>query len=168
MWIRRLNDDRLALCGHVLLRRGFKSAGILRALAHNLYRVENSLLVVEIGIAQSRGPREIFVHIGQDRRELCQGLHAGIPGLFIHLAGQLRALETRILLQPSLRFHNLGWVSRSCQNLGHQFVRIQGDGRHQLLQLFRGHLHRLGFGWRSRLNLLILYWPLTRTRLLRV
>jgi hypothetical protein len=51
LWIRRLNDDRLALRGHVLLRCGFKSAGILRALAHNLYRVENILLVVEIGIA---------------------------------------------------------------------------------------------------------------------
>jgi hypothetical protein len=49
--IRGLNDDRLPLRCHVLLRRGFKSAGSLRSLAHNLYRVENILLVVEIGIA---------------------------------------------------------------------------------------------------------------------
>jgi hypothetical protein len=51
LWIRGLNDDRLPLRCHVLLRRGFKSAGILRSLTHYLNSVENILLVVEIGIA---------------------------------------------------------------------------------------------------------------------
>jgi hypothetical protein len=53
--------------------------------------------------------------------------------LFIHRIGQLGALETGIFLQPTVRFDNLGRVGGSRQNLRDQFVRIQRDGRYQLL-----------------------------------
>jgi hypothetical protein len=61
------------------------------------------------------------------------------------LVRQLSSPETGILLQPSVRFDNLDGVSRGCQNLGNEFVRVQRDRRHQLLQLFRGYLHRLDY-----------------------
>src|SRR5437868_13097073 len=49
-----------------------------------------------------------------------------------------------MLLHPAPRFHNLGWIGGGCEDLRNQWVRIQGDRRHQLLHLFGSLLRRLG------------------------
>src|SRR5208283_4758555 len=47
----RLNDDRRPLRVYGLLRRGLKSAGLLRALAHHLYGTHHILSLVVVGVA---------------------------------------------------------------------------------------------------------------------
>src|ERR1700719_404352 len=48
-----------------------------------------------------------------------------------------------MLLHPAPRFHNLGWIGGGCEDLRDQWVRIQGDRRHQLLHLLRSLLRGL-------------------------
>src|SRR5208283_438338 len=47
----RLNNDRLALRRHVLLRCGLQIAGFLRPPPHHLHRIHHILLLVVIGVA---------------------------------------------------------------------------------------------------------------------
>ncbi len=49
-----------------------------------------------------------------------------------------------MLLHPAPSFHNLGWIGGGCEDLCNQWIRIQGDRRHQLLHLFGSLLRRLG------------------------
>src|SRR5882672_12794570 len=48
----RLDHDRLALRGDVLLGRALEVSSLLRSLAHCLYRVEHRLLLVHVCVAQ--------------------------------------------------------------------------------------------------------------------
>src|SRR5208283_1615428 len=50
--VSRLNDDRRVLRSYGLLRRGLKSAGLLRPLAHHLYGIHHILSLVVVGVAQ--------------------------------------------------------------------------------------------------------------------
>jgi hypothetical protein len=60
-----LNDDCLTLIDHSLLRRALQIPRVRRAPAHNLYCVEHTLLLIEIGISKRLSPRQILIQICQ-------------------------------------------------------------------------------------------------------
>ncbi len=71
-------------------------------------------------------------------------LDAGIPGLLIDRLGQLLSFQIGVLLHPAVCFHDLSRIGGGGEDLRNQGVRIEGDGRHQLLQLVGTCLdHRL-------------------------
>src|SRR6267378_4112083 len=141
---RRLDHDRLALRDDFFLRGRLEVARLLSALAHRLDGVEHVLLLVHVRVAQRRRPGEVLVHVSQHRGKLRDCLDAGIPGLLIDSLGKLLALQIGVLLHPTLRFHDLNRIRGGREDLRNQRVRIERDGRHQLLQLL-GSLagHRL-------------------------
>src|SRR5580693_10177298 len=57
-WIGRFNDDRAALRGHLLLFVAVQTAGVMGLLAQELHRICNILRLVDIGLAERRGPGE--------------------------------------------------------------------------------------------------------------
>ena len=153
--IRRLNDDGGALGLHGLLVGGFQIAGGLRFLAHDLNGVHYVLLLVVIRITQRRGPGKVLVHISQHGRKRRQSLDAGVPILLIDGLRQRVALQARIVLQEAIGFHDLRWKRRGRQNLGNQRIRVQRNGRNQLLQLV-GRLRGVRRRLRRRCGLRIL------------
>src|ERR1700756_1770920 len=78
----RFDDDLLILRAHLFVLAAFQVPSLLRTITHDLNRVHYFLLLVDISIAEGRRPFQIFVHIGEHRRELRKSLHAGIPMLF--------------------------------------------------------------------------------------
>jgi len=55
---------------------------------------------------------------------------------FIHLFRQLLAFKVFVLSHPLLSLYDLVRIGCRRQDLRDQCVRIQGDGRYELLQLF--------------------------------
>ncbi len=140
----RLDHDRLALRGDGFLGTRLEVSRLLRSVAHRLDRVEHGLLLVHVCVAQRGRPGEVLVHVCKDRGKLRERLHAGIPGLLIDRLGQLLSFQIGVLLHPAVRFHDLGRIGGGGEDLRNQGVRIQGDGRDQLLQLVGTFLdHRL-------------------------
>ena len=74
----------------------------------------------------------------QNRRELGQRLHAGIPRLLVHRCHQGTSRQALVLLHPVIGNGDLVGEGRSIQDLRHQRIWIKGDWRHQALQLLRG------------------------------
>jgi hypothetical protein len=66
-----------------------------------------------------------------------------MPRLFIDFLGELLSRKPGMLLHPPVRFHNLLGISRGCEDLRHQSIRMQGDGCDELLQLCRSQLRGL-------------------------
>ena len=60
-------------------------------------------------------------------------LGSRIPRLCINLGSQLVALKILMLLHPALGLYDLIRIGCGRQNLGHQGVRVECDGRDQLL-----------------------------------
>ena len=118
---------------HSLLRRVFQIAGLLRFLAHHLNRVHHILLLVVVSVAQRGRPGNILVHISQHGGKCGERFHAGIPGLLVHGLRQGVALQIGVGLQPAVRFDDFCGESGCSQNLRDQRIRIQRDGRDELL-----------------------------------
>ncbi len=93
----------------------------------------------------------IFPSTDRKRRER---LDARVPGLLIHRLTQILALQIRIRLHPSVGFDDFFGKCGRRQNLRHQRIRIQRNGRNQALQLL-GSLRGVG---RCLLALRILRW----------
>src|ERR1700722_5660943 len=132
-----LYHNGLPLLTYFLLRCAFQVARLLRTVAHYLNSIHHVLLLIDVSIAEGRGPRQIFVHVGEHRRKFHEGLHTGIPGLRVDFFAELFALKIAMLLQPPVCFHNLIGIGRRCEDLCHQRIGIQCDRRDELLQLFR-------------------------------
>ena len=138
----RLNDDSRALGGDGLLGCVLEIAGAAGLLAHYLYGIRHILFLVVIGVTERGGPRDVFVHIAEDRGKCSEGLDAGIPVLLIHGLAESVALQIRMSLHPAVGFHDLFGEGGSGQDLGDQGVRVEGDRCDQLLQLL-GRLLRV-------------------------
>ncbi len=93
--------------------------------------------MILVGIAQRRRPRQVLVHICQNRRNLRERFYAGIPGLFVYFLGKRISFQAGMRLHPSLRFDNLGWIGRGCEDLRDQRVRVQRNRRDELVQFLR-------------------------------
>src|SRR5580700_2986056 len=91
--LRGLNDDGRTLSGHVLLLSGFQISRLLRFLAHHLDRVHHVLLLVVIGIAQRRGPGQVFIHVAEDRWKGGERFYAGVPILLVDRFCEIVALQ---------------------------------------------------------------------------
>src|ERR1700722_2027696 len=132
---RRLNDDRLTLSSHVLLRRGLQVPGLLRLLPHGLNGLGGRLLLVDIGVAKLRCPGKILVHIGEYRGELSQRFDAFIPVLFVYFFRQFLPAKIFVFFQPLLGLNHLLGITGARQDLRNQPIGVKRDGRYELLQL---------------------------------
>ncbi len=111
-------------------------SGFFRFPAHFLNGLHQVGLLVVVGVAEFGSPRKIFIKVAQHGGKLRQGLHAGIPILFVDRVSQVLAFEVGIFLQEPLRLDNLRRIGRRRKNLGQQSVGIQRNRSDQLLQLF--------------------------------
>src|SRR6266481_1047364 len=131
----RLDDDVRVLRRYGLLLRILEFARFLRALAHHLYGIHHVSFLVVIGVAERRGPREVFVHVAQDGWECSECFDARVPRLLVHRLSQGVALQVRMRLHPLVCLDDMLGKRRRRQYLRHKRIRIQRNRRYQLLQL---------------------------------
>src|SRR2546421_10876040 len=91
--------------------------------------------MIDVGVPERRRPRQVLVHVGEDRRELRERFDTRVPWLLVDLLGELLSLELAMLLHPALRLHDLLGIGGGREDLGDQLVGIQGDRGDELLQL---------------------------------
>ena len=111
------DDDGAALARYLLLFAGIQVAGLLSLLAHCLDGVRHILLLVGIGVAEGGSPGEVLVHVFKDRRKLCEGLYARVPGLLVDFFPQLFPLEGGVTMHPAVCLDNLSGIGGSGENL---------------------------------------------------
>src|SRR5580692_1590831 len=81
-------DLDVGVCGRYgLLRRGIQISSFLRAAPHNLNSVHHGLFLIVIGVAERRRPRDVFVHVTENRRKRSECFDAGVPRLLVHGLG---------------------------------------------------------------------------------
>ena len=101
------DDDGLALIRYLLLFSAIQVAGLLSLLTQCLDGIRHFLLVIGVCVTKRGSPREVFVHVFKDRGELCEGLHARVPRLFVDFLCQLFSLQLGMALHPAIRLDNL-------------------------------------------------------------
>ena len=109
------------------------SWAFLRSVLDGVHHV---LLLAQEGVADFRGHIKLLAHGGQHGREIDQRLDARIPGLFFELLGQNIPRALFVAFRPAISLDHLKGVGRGHEDLGNQIVRIEGDRRQQLGQLF--------------------------------
>src|SRR5579872_2115386 len=135
--ISRLDVYVRPLLVNALLGRGPQIARVVSFVAHVLDRLHNVILLVLIGLAQLRGPRQIPVQVRQHRGKLHESLDAWIPILAVRFLGEIPSLQSWIRLYHPVRLYNLRWILRGGQYLRHERIGIQRNRSYQLMQLFR-------------------------------
>ena len=128
---------------HLLLGR-LQIAGSISFGTQRLHGIHDIVLLSQKGITELLRPVELFIHLLQNLRHRGQRLDGRIPGLLDHGILECLASHFRVGLDPARSLNHFQWVSGSHQNLSQQGVRIEGDRRHQLIQL----LLRKGFACR--------------------
>src|SRR5882762_985861 len=96
----RLNDDGRVLRRYGLLVCRLEVTRFLGPLTHYLYGVHHILLLVVVGVAERRGPGEVFVHVPKDGRECTECLDARVPRLLVHSLTQSVVLQIRVRFAP--------------------------------------------------------------------
>ena len=152
MRIGRLNLNRglvvLPFGGDDLLWSVPQPAVVAGASTHGLDRVHHIGLLREKCVAEFGSPANIT---GEERhrvRKCDQNLDAGIPILLLGSFDQRLASQVPALLKPLLGFDDLERIGAGGQHLAEQLVRVEGDGRYQIIQLFGRQEVRLGSGRR--------------------
>lgn len=115
---------------HRQLRRAVQLSSGLRLLAHRLHCIHYVLRLVEISIAQIRGPLNVLVHLCQNRRKRRQRLYARVPAVGICRGSNLICRSIALRLPPLISFRHLVRISGPGQNLRHQGIGIERDGRY--------------------------------------
>ena len=152
---RRLDDnDRLLLDDlrlDLLLLVRLERAGPFGLLAHPLDGVHDVALLLQERVAEFGGPLDVVAKTLDDVGQRGHRLDAWIPRLFRDLVSQRLVLQARILREPLLELDDLERVGGRDEDLAEERVRIEGDGRHEgvellgrKLRLFRRGLRRLG------------------------
>ncbi len=95
---------------HALLRRTPQIARVISLVTHVLDRLHHVILLVLIGLAKLRGPRQIPIQVREHRGKLYQGLHAGVPILLFRFLGQIFSLQLRVVPYHPVRLYNLRWI----------------------------------------------------------
>src|ERR1700726_3114548 len=96
------NDDAVSLSRHLLLFIAIQVPGVVSLLPQCLDGVRHILLLVGICVAKRGSPREVLVHVFEDRWKLRQSLNAGVPRLFVDFFCQLLPLEVGMTLYPAV------------------------------------------------------------------
>src|SRR5467141_3993814 len=120
--IGRFDDDGVALRCYLLLFIAIQVASLVSLLTHRLDGIRHVLLLVGIGIAKGGSPREVLVHVFKNRGKLCEGLYAGVPGLFVDFFCQLFTLEVGMAFDPAVRLDNLCRIRGSNEILRNEGV----------------------------------------------
>ena len=145
--IRRLHPDDLLLLddltGDDLLLRRLEGTGLVCLRPHPLDRVEDLVLLVEEGIPQILRPVEIVRHALEQVGKARERLHARVPVLALERLVEGLALQTRVLRAPASSLDHLEGIGRRDQDLHGEPVRIERDGRDELLDLRRRELRGL-------------------------
>src|ERR1700728_1240090 len=118
--ISRLDVYIRPLLVHALLRRTPQIARIVSLMTHVLDCLHHVILLVLIGLAQLRGPRQIPVQVRRHCRKLHQSLHAWIPILLVRFLGQIFSLQLRIVPYHPVRLYNLRRILCRRQYLRHE------------------------------------------------
>jgi len=126
-------------------------ARLLGAPPHGLDGVHHVLLVIHVGVAERRRPRQVPVHVREHSRELRERLDARVPRLRVDLPGQLLRVRTAVLLHPAIGLDDLLGIGGGGQDLRDQLVGVDGDRRDELLQLLRRRLRETHVGRRDGL-----------------
>ena len=139
-----LNNDGLGLAagglvlhGDRLLRVGLEVALGLGLLTQDLKGIHHALLVREKRVAELIGPSEFVVHHGQDLGKGRERFDAGVPALLLHGAFQGVAFHVGVGFHPACGLDNFKRVGGRHQDLGHQRIGVEGNGRHQGGELVR-------------------------------
>src|SRR5579864_4334745 len=140
-WIRRHDFNHgLAIVSrgnHVFLRRRRQFARLLGALPHTLYCIHHVLLLCKKRVAQIGRPRDVVIQPLQNIGKHYQSLNARVPILLLRGLGECRSVEAGITLEPLISLHYFQWIRTGYHDLAEQRVRIQRDGRHQVIELVR-------------------------------
>src|ERR1700681_4550231 len=104
------DDDGVALGRYLLLFIAVQMAGLVSLLTQCLDRIRDILLLIGVGIAKRRRPREILVHVFKTRGKLCESFYARVPVLFVYLFCQLFPFEAGMTLHPAVRLDNFGRI----------------------------------------------------------
>ncbi len=67
--------------------------GTASLLTQGLDGLGHILRLGDVGLAKRRSPREVLIHVLENRGELRHGLYAGIPVLFVDFFCQLFTLR---------------------------------------------------------------------------
>ncbi len=152
----RLYDDDLLpsfrLSPDGLLRRRIQAPVSPRAGAHPLNRVHDLRLLCEESVTEIGRPLNVLVQFRERVRHGHQCLYARIPRLLLGGVNERLAAEIPVALEPLARFNHLERVRAGYKYLTQQWIGIQCDRRHKVVELIgRQHLLR----WRLRLRLRI-------------
>jgi hypothetical protein len=135
--IDRENLNHAALCNHALLRRRHQPIILLRLQPHGLDSVHSVAWLVVIGVTELGRPSRISRQIIEDGGKCCEAFDGRVPRHAVRRGRALIRGQTHVLVQPGIRCGNLVRIRGSGQYLGHQRVRIERDGGHELIQLIR-------------------------------
>ena len=135
--IDRRNQDRALLHHHGLLRRRNQDVPFLRRVPIRLDRVHHVFRLIEIGVAQLRGPRRVLRQIVENSGELRQAFDGRVPRHRVRTGCALIRWQRQVRIQPGIRRRNLVRIRGGCQHLRHQRVRVESKRAHQLVQLLR-------------------------------
>ncbi len=135
--VHRVDIDRALVVSHLLLRRGSQLAGLLRLLPQGLHRIHHVLLLRQKSVAQVGGPIHVGVELLQHVGKHDQRLYAGVPVLLLDRGSEHGTGETWVLLQPLPGFDHFERIGGGGHYLAEQRIRVQRNGRHQILQLIR-------------------------------
>lgn len=175
----RSEVDVALIVGDLLLGCGLEISGLLGALPEDLHGLHYILRLVVVSVAEVGGPVEVVVEHVEHVGKCGERLDARIPtGLRVGAGSDLigRAVALRLhLMEPLVGDGDLCRISRGRENLRKQGIRIESDGREELLDLLGAERLRRCVALRNEVSLLIVWgssvrliglW-LLRVRLLR-
>jgi hypothetical protein len=118
-----------------LLRRCGQAAIIFRPQPHHLDCVHHVGLLREERVAKIRCPANIAIQERDHIRKANEKLDAWIPILLPGRIDQRLPLQIPVQLQPLGGFYDFERVRGGGEDLTEVFIRIESDGRHQIIQL---------------------------------
>jgi hypothetical protein len=93
------------------------------------------LLLRKKRIAQIGGPGDVVIQALQNVGEHHQGLYARVPILLLRGLGETRSGEAGTPLEPLISLHHFQRIRAGHHDLAQQRVRVERDGRHQVIEL---------------------------------
>ena len=138
LWIDRGQLNVALVVADRFLWSVLEGSGVLSALAEDLHSSQHVLRLVVVGVAEVGGPLQVLVQHGQHLGKRGEGLDARVPRLGVDGISNLVGVDIGLGLKPMVGADDLGWIGGGDEELGHQRIRIKGDGSDQLLKLFRG------------------------------
>ena len=139
------DDDRLRLDDlglDLLLLVGLQRALLLRLLPHPLDGVHDVGLLVEEGVPEVRRPLDVVTEPLDDVGQRRHRLDGRVPGLLGDRVHERLVLQVLVLREPLLELHELERVRGRDERLGKERVGVEGDRRHQRIELVRRELRR--------------------------